>query len=170
MSAYLAVTSVTHDRAFKICEPNCEPRKVRPFFIPVVHSPLGAMGYVAVPELFSRGDRARSHGTRGGVRAHLGMEARSKAKEYVAAPKLSSRGRRARGHVTAPEPTSAGRRGPEMRNMWQRRSSTKQGGEAWGHGTCGSTGAHLGRKARSRAAGHVEVSELTSIGRRGPKL
>jgi hypothetical protein len=54
--------------------------------------------------------------------------------------------------------------------MWQRRSSTQQGGEAWGHGTRGSTGAHLGRKARSGVAEHVEVPELTSIGRRGPEL
>jgi hypothetical protein len=32
-------------------------------------------------------------------------------------------GRRGRGHVAAPEPTSPGRRGPELRNTWQRRSS-----------------------------------------------
>jgi hypothetical protein len=170
MSAYLAVASVTHDHAFKTCEPNYVPGEVRPFFIPVVHSPLGVMGYVAAPELSSRGGRARSHGTSGDVRAHLDREARSRAEEYVTAPELSSRGRKAQGHVTAPEPTSAGRRGSELRNMWQRQSSTQQGGEAWGHGTCESTGAHLSRKARSETAGHVEVSELTWIGRRGPEL
>jgi hypothetical protein len=53
MSAYLAVASVTHDHAFKTCEPNYVPGEVRHFFIPVVHSPLGVMGYVAAPELSS---------------------------------------------------------------------------------------------------------------------
>jgi hypothetical protein len=72
--------------------------------------------------------------------------------------------------MAALQPTSAGKRGPKLRNTWQRRSSTQQGGEARGHGTCGSTGAHLGRQARSRAAGHMEVPELTSIERRGLEL
>jgi hypothetical protein len=76
----------------------------------------------------------------------------------------------AMGHVAAPEPTSVGRRGPELSNTWQRRSSTQQAGDARGHGTHGSTGAHLGGKARSGAAEHVKVPELTSIGRRGPEL
>jgi hypothetical protein len=76
----------------------------------------------------------------------------------------------AMGHVVTPEPTSTGRRCLKLRNTWQCWSSTQQGGEARGHGTRGSTGAHLGRKTRSEAAGHVEVSELTSIGRRGPEL
>jgi hypothetical protein len=58
-------------------------------------------------------------------------------------------GRRGRGHVAAPEPTSTGRRGPELRNTWQRRSSTPQGGETRVHGTCGVTGAHLDSKVRS---------------------
>jgi hypothetical protein len=57
--------------------------------------------------------------------------------------------------VAAPEPTSAGRRGPELRNTWQRRSSTQQGGEARGHGIRGSDGAHLGREARSGVEEHV---------------
>jgi hypothetical protein len=74
------------------------------------------------------------------------------------------------GHVTAPEPTSARRRGAELRSTWQCRSSTQQGGEARGHGTRGSIEAHLGRKVMSEIAGHVEISELTSIGRRGPEL
>jgi hypothetical protein len=59
--------------------------------------------------------------------------------------------RRGRGHVAAPEPTSAGWRGPELRNMWQRRSSP------------------LG-EAEPRAMGHVAVSETTSVGRRGSEL
>jgi hypothetical protein len=74
------------------------------------------------------------------------------------------------GHVAAPEPTSAGKRGPKLRNTWQRWSSTQQEGEARGHETHDSTRAHLGREVRSGAAGHVEVPELTSIGRRGPEL
>jgi hypothetical protein len=89
----------------------------RPFFIPVVHSPLGVVGYVA-----------------------------------------------------APEPSSVGRRGPELRNTWQRRSSTQQGGEAWGHMTRGSTGAHLSKEVKSGAVGHVAAPEPTSVGTCGPKL
>jgi hypothetical protein len=77
---------------------------------------------------------------------------------------------RAIGHMVAPEPTLAERRGPELRNMWQRQSSTQQGGEARVHGTHGSIRVHLGRKARSGVAGHVEVPELTSTGRRDPEL
>jgi hypothetical protein len=62
---------------------------------------------------------------------------------------------RGMGHVAAPEPTSVGRRVPELRNTRQRQSSTQQGGEVWGHGTHGSTGAHLSKEVRSGAAGHV---------------
>jgi hypothetical protein len=53
--------------------------------------------------------------------------------------------------VAAPEPTSPGRRGPELRNMWQRRSSP------------------LG-EAEPGAMGHVTASEPTLAGRRGPEL
>jgi hypothetical protein len=74
------------------------------------------------------------------------------------------------GHMAAPEPTSAGRRGPELRNTWQRQSSTQQGGEARGHVTRGSTGAHLSKEVRSDAAGHVAAPEPTSAGRCGLKL
>jgi hypothetical protein len=45
---------------------------------------------------------------------------------------------------------------------------SSQGGKAWSHGTCGSTRAHLFRKARSGAEGHVAASELTSTRRQGP--
>jgi hypothetical protein len=48
-----------------------------PFFISVVYNPLGTVGYVAAPELSSRGGRARNHGTRGSTEAHLVREARS---------------------------------------------------------------------------------------------
>jgi hypothetical protein len=54
--------------------------------------------------------------------------------------------------------------------MWQCQSSPQQGGEAQGHGTHGSAGAHLGKEARSGAAGHVTASEPTSARRQGPEL
>jgi hypothetical protein len=48
MSTRLAGASVT-------CEPSYVPETAKHFFIPVVHSPLGAVGYVVAPELSSRG-------------------------------------------------------------------------------------------------------------------
>jgi hypothetical protein len=65
MFARLTGASVIHECALKICEATCVPRAAKPFFVPVVHSLLGVVGYVAAPELSSRGDRAWSHGTRG---------------------------------------------------------------------------------------------------------
>jgi hypothetical protein len=53
--------------------------------------------------------------------------------------------------VAAPVPTTTGRRGPELRNTWQRWSSP------------------LG-EAEPGAMGHVVAPEPTSTGRRGPKL
>jgi hypothetical protein len=58
LSTHLAGASVTRDRALDTCEPSCLPGAARPFFIPVVHNPLGAMGYVAAPELSSQGGKA----------------------------------------------------------------------------------------------------------------
>jgi hypothetical protein len=58
MSLCLAGTSITRDRALDTCEPSCVPGVGRPLFIPLVHSPLGAMGYVAALELSSRGGEA----------------------------------------------------------------------------------------------------------------
>jgi hypothetical protein len=55
MFACLAGASVIRDRALDTCEPSCVPGATRLFFIPVVHSPLGAMGYVVAPEQSSRG-------------------------------------------------------------------------------------------------------------------
>jgi hypothetical protein len=49
MSARLASASVTRERTLETCEPSCVPGATGPFFIPVVHSPLGAVGYVAAP-------------------------------------------------------------------------------------------------------------------------
>jgi hypothetical protein len=58
MSARLAGVSVTRDRALDTCELSYVPGAARHFFISVVHSPLGAVGYVAAPELSSRGGEA----------------------------------------------------------------------------------------------------------------
>jgi hypothetical protein len=93
-------------------------------------------------------------GPRGSAGAHLDREARSGAEE----------------HVAAPEPTSLGRRGPELRNMWWRRSSTQQRDEARGHEPHGSTGAHLSMEVRSGATRHVAALKPNSAGRYGPKL
>jgi hypothetical protein len=90
MSARFVYASVIRKRALETCEPSCVPGAARHFFIPVVHSPLGAIRYVAVLEISSRGDRARSHRTRDSARAHLGKEARSGAEEHVAIPELNS--------------------------------------------------------------------------------
>jgi hypothetical protein len=46
---------VTHDRALDICEPHCVSGAARSFFIPAVHNPPGAVGYVEASELSSRG-------------------------------------------------------------------------------------------------------------------
>jgi hypothetical protein len=40
-----------------------------------------------------------------------------------------------------------------------------QEGRAWSCGTHGSTGAHLSKEARSKAVGHMEAMELTSVRR-----
>jgi hypothetical protein len=99
-------------------------------------------------------------------------------------------GRRGRGHVAAPEPPSAGMRGPELRNTWQRRSSplketepgamghvtvpeelrnarrrrslTQQGGEVRGRGTYGSSGAHLCREVWSEVTAYVAAHGCTT--------
>jgi hypothetical protein len=98
----------------------------RHFFIPVVYSPLGDVGYVAASELSSRGGRARSHGTCGSTDAHLVREARSGAE----------------GHVAAPELTLTRRRGPGSRDMWWRRSPPLQGGVVRRYNVRGSTWMH----------------------------
>jgi hypothetical protein len=72
MSAHLAGASIKNEHALKTCEASCVPRTAKPFFVPVVHSPLGAVRYVAVPELTSRGDRVWSHRTRGAGRREPG--------------------------------------------------------------------------------------------------
>jgi hypothetical protein len=91
MSACLAGVSVAHDRALDTCEPSCMPGAARPFFFPVVHSPLGAMG--TWQHRSSPLGEVRS-GSRGSTGTHLGREATSGAEEHVAAPELSFRGGR----------------------------------------------------------------------------
>jgi hypothetical protein len=163
--ACLAGASVTCDRALDTCEPSCVP-----FFISVVHKPLGAVGYVTAPELSSRGGEVgatwqppecTSVGRRGPKLRNTWQRRSSPLGEAEPG---------AMGHVAAPEPTSAGSRGPELRNTWQRRNSTQQGGEVWGHKTRGSTRAHLNKEVRSGAMGHVVALEPISAGRCGPKL
>jgi hypothetical protein len=92
MSVCHAGASVTRDRALDTCEPSCVPWVAMPFFIPVVHSPLGAVG--TWQHQSSPLGEARP-GPRGNSRAHLDREARSRIEEHVAASELSSRGGRA---------------------------------------------------------------------------
>jgi hypothetical protein len=84
---------VTYERALETHESSCVPRADKPFFIPVIHGPSGAVGHVATPELPSQACRAPSRGTRDSAGAHLNKEVRSGAV----------------GHVVVPEPTSVGR-------------------------------------------------------------
>jgi hypothetical protein len=97
LSARLADASVTRDHALDTCEPSCVPGAARPFFIHVVHNPLGA--WDMRQHRSSPLGEARP-GPRGSAGAHLAREARSGAEEHVAAPELSSRGGRARSHGT----------------------------------------------------------------------
>jgi hypothetical protein len=111
VAAYTFVdTLVMHERALKTREPSCMPRAAKPLFIPVVHSPPGAVGHVVATELPSQEGKARSHGTCVSTRAHLIKEARFKAE----------------GHVAVSELTSARRRGPEPRDTWWRWSPPLQ--------------------------------------------
>jgi hypothetical protein len=98
MSTRLACSSVTHDRAFDTYEPSCVPGTARPFFIHVVHSPLGAVGYRIALDLSSWGGEVGAMFLSAG--AHLDREARSGAEKHVAASELSSQRGRARSHGT----------------------------------------------------------------------
>jgi hypothetical protein len=60
LPARLAGALATRDRALDTCKPSCVPGAARPFFIPVIHSPLEAVGYVAALELSSLGGEARA--------------------------------------------------------------------------------------------------------------
>jgi hypothetical protein len=48
-----------------------------------------------------------------------------------------------------------GRRGPELKSTWQRRSPPQWRGESWSHETRDRAEAHLNREAGFRAEGHV---------------
>jgi hypothetical protein len=54
LSTRPADASVTRDRALDTCKPSCVPGATSPFFIPMVHSLLGVVGYVAAPNLSSQ--------------------------------------------------------------------------------------------------------------------
>jgi hypothetical protein len=77
---------------------------------------------------------------------------------------------RVAGHMAASEPSSVGRLGPELRNMWQHQSPPQLGGWVWSSGTRGGTRALLSWKAGSKAAGHMAAPKLSSVGRRDPEL
>jgi hypothetical protein len=79
-----------YERAMETHEPSCVSRAAKPFFIPVVHSLLGAVEHVAAPEVPSQEGRARSHETRGSDRAHLKKETRSGVVGHMAASELTS--------------------------------------------------------------------------------
>jgi hypothetical protein len=49
----------------------------------------------------------------------------------------------AAGHVAAPEPTSAGRQGPEPYDIWQRQSPSQSGGEVQRHRAHGNAWIHV---------------------------
>jgi hypothetical protein len=63
--------SVMHEHALETREPSYMTRAAKTFFIPVVHSPLEAVGHVIAPELPSQDGRARRHETHGSIGAHL---------------------------------------------------------------------------------------------------
>jgi hypothetical protein len=72
------------------CEPSCVTRAVKPFFIPVVHNPPGAVEYVVAPKLPSQEGRAQRWGTYGSAGSHLSKEVRSGAAGHMAAPDHTS--------------------------------------------------------------------------------
>jgi hypothetical protein len=79
-----------HEHALETREPSYVPRAAKPFFIPVVHSPPGAVGHVAAPELPSQEGTILSRGTHDSAGAHQSKEARSGAERHVTAPELTS--------------------------------------------------------------------------------
>jgi hypothetical protein len=167
MSARLAGALVTCDRVLDTCEPSCVPGAARPFFIPVVHSPLGSWG--TWQHRSSPLGEARS-GPRGSAGAHLDREARYGAEEHVAAPELSSRGGRARSNGT--RDSIRAHLGRDARSRAEERVAELEPTSARrrGSGPRDSTRAHLCKEVRIRAAGHVVAPEPTSTGRCGPKL
>jgi hypothetical protein len=128
-----AGASEMHERALETYEPNCVPRTVKSFFIPMIHSPSGATGHVTTPELRSQKGRAPGRGRRGSTGALLsekqspeswdtwqhrnspqqGGEIWSRGTCGSAGAHLSNEVRfGAEGHVVTPKLTSTRRRGP----------------------------------------------------------
>jgi hypothetical protein len=68
-------------------------------------------------------------------------------------------------HVTALEPSSAEKRGPEPWGTWQYQSPPQQGGRVRNYETCGGAGA-LSREVGFRAMGHVSAPDPSSAGKR----
>jgi hypothetical protein len=97
LSTRVAGASVTHDRALDTCEPSCVPGVTRPFFIPMVHNPLGTWGTWQHRSSPLGEERP---GLRGSAGAHLDWEVRSGVEEHVTALELSSQGGRAQRHGT----------------------------------------------------------------------
>jgi hypothetical protein len=113
-----------HERALETYEPSYMPRAAKPFFISVVHSPPGAVGHVAAPELPSQEGRALSRGTRGSIGAPL--SGRQSPEPWDTWQRWSSPLRkaepRALGHVAASDLTLVRRRGLGPRDTWRLRS------------------------------------------------
>jgi hypothetical protein len=167
MSARVVGASVTHDRVLDTCEPSYVPGATRPFFIPVVHSPLGVVGMWQ--HRSSPLGEARP-GPRASVRAHLDREARSGAEEYMAAPDVSSQGGRARSHGTC---VSAGAHlDREVRSRAEERVAAPELNSARrrGPGPRGSNGAHLSKEVRSVGVRHMAALKPTSAGMCGLKI
>jgi hypothetical protein len=149
------------------------PRLARPFFIPEARRLLRATVHVVVSEPSRTGRRGpepwdtwqrRSPPEQGGRVWSCGTRGNAGA--------LPSRdaGSRAAGHVAMPDPSRAGRRGPELRGTWQRRSPPDQGGMLRSYGTCGNTGALPSKDAGYGAVGHVATPEPSQSGRQAPEL
>jgi hypothetical protein len=134
--------------------------------LPIREAGSGATGHVATPEPSQAGTRDTeprgtwqrrsppeqrgvwSRGTRGNARSLSSREA----------------GSGAAGHVAAPEPSRAGRWGPESRGTWQHRNPPEQGGRVRSRRTCGCAGALSSREAGSGAVVHVAVRLAPCLG------
>jgi hypothetical protein len=99
-------------RALETCEPSYIGRLARVFFMLEVRGPQGTAGRVVAPEPSWQGGRVQSCRARSGTGALPNSEEGSEAMV----------------HVAAPEPSLAGRRGPDTLNTWQLRSPPWQGG------------------------------------------
>jgi hypothetical protein len=135
--------SVTCESTLVTREPSCVPKTAKSFFIPMVHSPLGAwdtwqhrssplekvepeaMGYVAALEPTStgrRGPEQRDTWQRWSS-PQQGGEVWGRGTRGSIGAHLSREARSgAVGHMVAPEPTLSGRRCLRPRDTWQRQN------------------------------------------------